>query len=103
YVEQPAQLPSGAPDDVILPAVMVTVADTGKGLDKDQAQRVFMPFYRTDDAKKAKIEGVGLGLAVTQSIVEMRRGRVWAVPNRKGSEGGRFVFTIPTKEKRTED
>jgi signal transduction histidine kinase len=103
YVERVNELPSGAPDDVILPAVMVTVSDTGKGLDKDQAQRVFMPFYRTDDAKKAKIEGVGLGLAVTQSIVEMHRGRVWAIPSRKGSEGGRFVFTIPTKEKRTED
>ncbi len=102
HITTEAELPPGAPDDVILPAVMVTVADEGKGLTREQAEKVFMPFYRTDDAKQQKIEGVGLGLAVTRSIVEMHRGKIWAEPNRKGREGGMFVFTIPTLERAQE-
>jgi signal transduction histidine kinase/GAF domain-containing protein len=102
FVEKTDQLPPAAPADVILPAIMVSIADNGKGLDKEQAERVFMPFYRTEDAKKNKIEGVGLGLAVTRSIVEMHRGRVWAEPNRKDRDGGLFIFTVPTIERKTE-
>ena len=102
YVEKAKDLPPAAPDDVIVPAVVVSVSDAGKGLDKEQAERVFMPFYRTDDAKKNKIEGVGLGLAVTRSIVEMHRGKVWAEPNRRTHEGGMFVFTVPTIDRKAE-
>lgn len=88
-------LPEGAPVDVVLPAILVTVADSGKGLDADDAEKVFMPFYRTEDAKVNRIEGVGLGLAVTRSIVEVHRGKIWAVP-RSRAKGGCFMFTIPT-------
>lgn len=99
YVATMDDLPPDAPTDVVLPAVLVSVADEGKGLTKDQAEKVFMPFFRTEEAKRNKIEGVGLGLAVTRSLVEMHRGKIWAEPNHKGHEGGRFLFTIPTIER----
>ena len=88
-------LPDSAPTDVVLPAILVSVTDEGKGLSKEEANKVFMPFFRTDEAKTKRIEGVGLGLAVTRSIVEVHRGKIWAVPNTRVS-GGCFMFTIPT-------
>ncbi len=88
-------LPDSAPNDVVLPAVLISVSDEGKGLSKDDAEKVFMPFFRTEEAKVKRIEGVGLGLAVTRSIVEIHRGKIWAVPNTK-AKGGCFMFTVPT-------
>ncbi|MFO7322866.1 MAG: ATP-binding protein [Chloroflexota bacterium] len=98
YVAQPQDLPAEAPSDILLPAVLVSVEDEGPGLDREQAEKVFMPFFRTEDAKRQKIEGVGLGLAVTRSIVEMHRGKIWAEPVRKDRQGGVFRFTIPIIE-----
>ncbi len=57
---------------------------------------MFLPFYRAEDAKTNRIEGVGLGLAVTRSIVEVHRGKIWAVPRGSRAKGGMFMFTIPT-------
>ena len=94
-VRETSALPDTAPHDLHLPAVLVTVRDEGKGLNHEEAEKVFMPFFRTEDAKRAKIEGVGLGLAVTRSIVEVHRGKIWAVPSTK-RQGGVFMFTIPT-------
>jgi signal transduction histidine kinase len=102
FVAKSSDLPDGAPQDVILPAVLVTIRDEGKGLSKEDADKIFMPFYRTEDAKKQKIDGVGLGLAVTRSIVEVHRGRIWAEPNRKDRQGAIFRFTIPTIESKVE-
>jgi signal transduction histidine kinase len=98
YIAKPKQLPASAPPDIMLPAVLVTVADEGKGLSKEDAEKVFMPFFRTEEAKVNKIEGVGLGLAVTRSFVEMHRGKIWAEPRRRGREGAVFLFTVPTVE-----
>lgn len=95
YLPTGGELPIGAPPDLVLPAVLISVDDEGKGLARDEIQSVFLPFFRTDDVKKRKIEGVGLGLAVTRSLVEVHRGKIWAVPVPPAT-GGRFVFTLPT-------
>jgi signal transduction histidine kinase len=71
------------------------VRDQGKGLSREEVQQVFLPFYRTEEAKVQRIEGVGLGLAVTRSLVEMHRGKIWAAP-RGEVRGGCFIFTLPT-------
>jgi signal transduction histidine kinase len=93
-IESSDTLPDTAPSDVVLPAILITVSDEGKGLTADEADKVFMPFFRTEDAKIRRIEGVGLGLAVTRSIVEVHRGKIWAVPKGK-AKGGCFMFTVP--------
>ncbi|MBK8021597.1 MAG: hypothetical protein IPK19_09240 [Chloroflexi bacterium] len=95
YVTQADDIPYAAPAEVMLPALLVTIRDQGKGLGRDEVDKVFMPFYRTEDVKKQRIEGVGLGLAVTRSIIEIHRGRIWAVP-RGSVRGGCFMFTLPT-------
>jgi signal transduction histidine kinase len=95
YLATGGDLPDGAPPDLVLPAVLISVLDEGKGLPREEAQSVFLPFFRTEDVKKRKIEGVGLGLAVTRSLVEVHRGKIWVVPVPPAT-GGCFVFTLPT-------
>ncbi len=97
HITLPEGLSEFAPPDIVLPCALVSVVDAGKGLNAAEADKVFLPFYRTKDAKAGKIEGAGLGLAIAHSIIELHRGKIWAEPtNRK--MGGQFFFTIPTRE-----
>ncbi|MEO8612664.1 MAG: GAF domain-containing sensor histidine kinase [Chloroflexota bacterium] len=97
-ISSPTQLPNGTPPDVVIPAIMVTVSDEGPGLSQEDAEQVFMPFYRTKDARVGFVEGSGLGLTVSRSIIELHRGKIWADPRKRGRRGARFIFTLPTIE-----
>ena len=67
--------------------VLVTVRDSGIGLEPQQRVRIFEAFYTT------KPEGLGMGLAISSSIVEAHGGRLWATPN--DGPGETFQFTLP--------
>ncbi len=67
--------------------VIVTVRDTGTGLRADEVGKIFQPFYTT------KTEGLGMGLAISRSIIEAHGGRLWAVNNLE--RGATFHFTLP--------
>lgn len=56
-------------------AVRISISDVGCGLPECEAERVFQPFFTT------KPQGLGIGLAITRSIVEAHRGRLWAEAN----------------------
>src|SRR6267142_1189888 len=66
--------------------VRVTVQDSGIGLDPQSMGRFFDAFYTT------KSQGMGMGLAISRSIVENHGGRLWAVPN--DGPGATFQFTL---------
>jgi PAS domain S-box-containing protein len=68
--------------------VLLTVQDSGPGLDPRELEIIFEAFYST------KREGMGMGLAVSRSIIEGHGGRLWATPN--VSRGATFQFTLPT-------
>lgn len=93
-----AQLPAGTPPDVVIPAILVTFSDEGPGLSQEDAEQVFMPFYRTKDARVGFAEGSGLGLTISRSIIELHRGKIWAEARKRGRRGARFLFTLPTVE-----
>ena len=68
-------------------SVLVSVRDSGVGVDPIRLARVFDPFFST------KPEGLGMGLAICRSIVEAHGGRLWATAN--DPQGSAFQFTLP--------
>jgi C4-dicarboxylate-specific signal transduction histidine kinase len=75
--------------------VLVTVRDTGPGLDPSSVDRLFEAFYTT------KPEGMGMGLSISRSIIEDYGGRLWASAN--VPRGAMFQFTVPARETVHED
>lgn len=63
------------------------VSDQGSGLSSSDCERVFDAFYST------KHEGMGMGLAISRSIIEAHDGRIWASSN--PPSGSTFHFTLP--------
>jgi PAS domain S-box-containing protein len=68
--------------------VLFTIADFGHGLHPEKLQEIFHPFYST------KSGGMGMGLAVSRSIIESHGGRLWATPNEP--RGAIFRFSLPS-------
>jgi C4-dicarboxylate-specific signal transduction histidine kinase len=66
--------------------VNVTVEDTGSGLDPGQVSHIFDSFYTT------KAGGIGLGLAISRSIIEAHGGSMWAEPGQR--DGARLGFSL---------
>jgi PAS domain S-box-containing protein len=68
-------------------AIFVAVRDTGVGLDSADLNQVFDAFFTT------KPDGMGMGLAISRSIIEAHGGRLWATAN--SPRGAIFQFTLP--------
>jgi PAS domain S-box-containing protein len=69
-------------------SLLITVEDTGSGIDPAHAERIFEPFFST------KSHGMGMGLSICRSIVEHHGGRLSVAPGRK--HGSIFQVTLPT-------
>lgn len=74
-------------------SVLVEVADTGGGLQPEQAERVFERFYRTDVSRSRGSGGTGLGLSIVAALVKAHGGTV-SVRSTPG-EGATFVVELP--------
>jgi signal transduction histidine kinase len=72
--------------------VVVTVADTGRGIPKQDLDRIFEPFYTTKDVG----EGTGLGLSICFAIVE-RHGGTITVDSKLGDGGTCFTVRLPIR------
>ena len=68
-------------------AILLSVEDSGEGINPSVAERIFEPFFTT------KREGIGMGLSISRSIVESHGGRLWAATRPTG--GAIFRFTLP--------
>src|SRR5262249_28269701 len=74
--------------------VEVSVADTGVGIAPEDQEMVFEEFRQVGTADK-KVEGTGLGLALSRKFIELHGGRIW-VKSQVG-EGSTFTFTLPRR------
>lgn len=72
-------------------AILVTITDTGVGIAPENRESAFAPFFTS------KKEGLGLGLSISQTIIESHGGRLWNKPNQNG-QGTTFLFTLPIGE-----
>ena len=87
--------PEGGPRNLLVSSEMspqglmlVSVQDSGSGLKKNQLDRLFEAFYTS------KPRGMGMGLAISRSIIESHGGRIWAEPDSR--RGAVFRFSLPT-------
>jgi signal transduction histidine kinase len=68
---------------------LISITDSGPGVPEEDAERIFEPFYRGDRS------GLGLGLAIAHSIVELHSGRIWVEPAVDG--GSCFCVALPAE------
>jgi signal transduction histidine kinase len=73
----------------------IMVRDHGKGISKEQHERIFETFYRTPDAQSSSKQGLGLGLAISKEIVERHNGRIWV--ESAPDQGSIFFVELPLK------
>jgi signal transduction histidine kinase len=69
------------------------IIDTGKGISKEDQDKLFTVFGQLDTANDRTYEGIGLGLAIVKKLVEMHKGTVW-VESELG-KGSTFIFELP--------
>ena len=70
--------------------VLITIADTGPGIDPKVADSIFQPFFTT------KPSGMGMGLSICKSIIEAHEGRLTATPGEPG--GTVFQIYLPNAD-----
>ncbi len=94
YLSSSDPLPERAPPALVRPTLMIAVHDNGMGISEAEQERLFTRFHRTQQTIGKQLSGLGLGLFLVRSLVEMQGGTVWvrSVPE----QGTSFYFTVPT-------
>jgi len=72
--------------------LMIGVHDTGPGIAREEHERMFDPYYRLIDDREHR-HGLGLGLALSKTLVELHGGKIW-VESEIG-KGSTFSFSVP--------
>ena len=74
--------------------VMVSIADTGRGISPENMEKIFEVFYQVDDHMTRRYGGLGLGLSIARELVNLHGGRIWAESEGLG-EGATFRVVLP--------
>jgi two-component system sensor histidine kinase/response regulator len=73
--------------------VLVSVRDTGRGIEPDKLDRIFDRLYQAKDSDSMTEGGLGLGLNICREIVKLHGGEIWV--ESKPGKGSTFFFTVP--------
>ncbi len=73
--------------------VLVSVQDSGIGIEEENIPHLFDRFYRVDDARHQDIEGTGLGLAIVKQVIELHEGKIEV--ESKPNQGTIFKISLP--------
>ena len=76
--------------------VRFSVSDEGPGISEEEREKIFQPFYRTENKITSKAKGVGLGLTICLRLIHGQGGRIW-VDERHGP-GAVINFTLPVAD-----
>ena len=80
--------------DVVRGELIFSVRDTGRGIGREERERIFGEFVRLSSARG--VDGFGLGLSIVDRLVKLLGGRI-SLESRLG-EGSRFIVTLPVRE-----
>lgn len=72
----------------------IAISDTGIGIAEGEKEKIFECFYQVKHAHNHFVEGTGIGLNLTKSIIDLHYGNIW-VDNRTDGTGCRFVMRLP--------
>lgn len=72
--------------------LVIDIEDTGRGIDAEKLDKIFQPYVRLGDDKEHQ-KGLGLGLKLSKTLVELHGGQIW-VKSQKG-KGSIFSFSVP--------
>ena len=99
---RPSALPAAAPPDqsesALHPSepasVLITVQDTGIGLDSASLPHIWDRFYQADSTNSRRFGGTGLGLSIVKNLIELHSGQIW-VSSAGLNKGSTFSFRLP--------
>lgn len=74
--------------------VVITIADTGKGISKENQAKIFDPFFQVTDEHQSATVGTGIGLSLSKGIVELHSGIIKVESAQ--DKGSRFIVFLPT-------
>jgi two-component system, OmpR family, sensor histidine kinase BaeS len=74
-------------------SALLTVTDTGEGLQRDQLEHIFERFYRADTSRSRELGGSGIGLTIARALAEAHGGSLWAESEGHG-KGARFHLRL---------
>jgi PAS domain S-box-containing protein len=80
--------------------IVLQVSDTGVGIREKDLDRIFLKFERLEDSPVCSERGSGLGLSISQGIVELHGGKLWA--ESELGRGSRFIITLPKSTARSD-
>ncbi len=76
--------------------VIVSVSDSGRGIDQEKLEKIFEVFFQEDDHMSRRYGGLGLGLSIARELVHLHGGRIWAESEGLG-KGATFRVVLPKK------
>jgi two-component system sensor histidine kinase VicK len=76
--------------------VHLTVEDNGIGIGREDQEKIFQKFFRSEDQAVCRVPGTGLGLSIAKSLVEMQGGQIWLESEFR--QGTTFHFTVPVAD-----
>lgn len=73
--------------------VILSVQDFGRGIPKNQQDKIFERFFRSRDKVQSNIAGLGLGLYISFEIIKRHKGKIWVESTK--DNGSKFYFSLP--------
>ena len=74
--------------------VMISISDTGRGIDPENLEKIFEVFFQEDDHMSRRYGGLGLGLSIARELILLHGGRIWAESEGIG-KGATFRVVLP--------
>ena len=75
--------------------VHILIRDRGQGINPEEYEKLFEPFYRTDKSRSRKTGGTGLGLSIAKQIITLHCGKIWVSSPQDSEPGNVFNIEFP--------